>query len=417
MKSYQIFIALIIFPLVFGACKKFNDAADAEKIGNYSVKVTAPSAVSTITSTEGLKIVFENIAEGLKIERKLSGNTSLIEGLIPGIYRINISGRVEDSEGTVFYLSGSKNNYAIIKNGEEIEIPVSGLKVSPLIFSEIFYAGTGPSPVPNTGNYFRNQFYEVYNNSDKLIYLDGLYFASLTPQAATANLPVWPAEDGTNYAYADRVWKIPGSGTQYPLEPGESFVMSQFAVNHKLPQYNVNSPIDCTTSEFEFNTGNANFPDQPAVNMQHVFYNGSASFGTLPQYLTPVGGGAYAIFKVPEGDVYDPVNNPGLKTKNLIGNATLYAKIPVTYMLDVVEAGPNQNSITLKRVASVLDAGMTYVGLNYNSLGVARKVAATNDDGSAILMDTNNSTDDFERGVMPQFRRYGAKMPSWNHSR
>lgn len=418
MESYKVFVAPIVFTLLFGACEKFDNAADAGKIGNYTVKVTAPSEVGTITSTEGLKIVFENFAEGIRIERRLTGNASTIDGLLPGIYSINISGRVEDSAGEVFYLSGSKINYAIFKNGETIDIPVSGLKVSPLIFSELFYAGTGPNPVPNTGNYFRNQFYEVYNNSDELIYLDGLHFANLTPSAPTANMPLWPAEDGNRFAYAERIWKIPGTGNQYPLAPGESFVMSQYAVNHKLPIFNVNSPVDGTTSEFEFNTGNANFPDQPAVNMQHVFYNGSASFGTLPQYLTAVGGGAYVIFRVPAGDTYDPVNNTSLRTRNLAGTSTsLFAKIPVTYILDAVEAGNNQNSITLKRVASVLDAGMTYVGAIYNSLGVARKVAATNEDGSPILMDTNNSTEDFERGVVPQFRRHGVKMPSWNHSK
>lgn len=417
MKSYQLFVALLLIPIFFSSCEKFNNASDAEKVGNYMVKVTAPSTVGTITSTEGLKIVFQNFAEGLKFERKLTGNTTDIEGLIPGIYNISISGRVEDSTGEVYYLAGSKANYAIFKNGEAIEVPVAGVKVSPLIISEIFFAGTGPSPVPNTGNYFRNQFYEVYNNSDKVIYLDGLYFANLTPAAPTAVLPLWPTEDGNNFSYAERIWKIPGNGTQYPLAPGESFVMSQFAANHKLPQYNVNSPVDCTTSEFEFNMNNANFPDQPAVDMQHVFYNGSAALGTLPQYLTSVLGGAYAIFKVPENESYDPVNNAGLKTRNLATTSTtLYAKIPIRYVLDAVEAGQNQNMITSKRVPSVLDLGMTYVGATYNSLGVARKIAATNEDGTAILMDTNNSTDDFERGVVPQFRRHGAKMPSWNHS-
>jgi len=412
MKLYQTTAALfLVTALLFGACKKINKAQDAQKVGNYKIAVKAPSVISSIASTEGLKIVFENFAEGLRVEKTLAANSTTIDGLIPGLYSINISGRVTDSNGQTYYLSGSKINYAIIENGTAIEIPVDGLKVSPLIFNEIYYSGTTPF-------YFRNQFYEIYNNSDQLIYLDGIYFANLTPGKATTVLPLWPAADGANFAYAERLWKIPGNGTQYPLAPGESFVISQFAANHKLPQYNAASPIDCSTSEFEFNMNNASFPDQPAVDMQHIFYDGSASKGTLPQYLTSVFGGAYVIFRVPAGETYDPVNDLNLKTKNLASTSTVqFAKIPNRYILDAVECGDNQNTINAKRVPSVLDAGMTYVGATYNSLGVTRKVAARNADGTPIFMDTNNSTDDFERGVVPMFRRNGSKMPSWNHTK
>ena len=38
------------------------------------------------------------------------------------------------------------------------------------------------------------------------------------------------------------------------------------------------------------------------------------------------------------------------------------------------------------------------------------------ENGSYIYMDTNNSTDDFERGLTPEqkMRRNGANVPSWN---
>lgn len=409
MKSFNILFFLLF--LIAAGCKKINSAGDADRVGQYAIEVTAPSLVTGISHTEGLKIVLENFAEGFRLEKTLTANATEIKGLIPGIYSINISGRMTAENGDSYYLNGSKINYAIVRNGESLEIPVSGLKVSPLVFSEIFYAGTTPF-------YFRNQFYEIYNNSDEVIYLDGIHFANLTPTKATNTLPLWPAEDQGKYAYAERVWKIPGTGKDYPLAPGESFVISQFAANHQLPQYNPASPIDGSSSEFEFNMNNANFPDQPAEDMLHVFFNGSASKGTSPQYLTSVFGGAYVIFKVPEGETYDPVNNPRLQTKNLASTAaTLYAKVPIGYVLDGVEAGDNENTIAAKRMPSVLDAGMTYVGATYNSLGVARKVGATNADGTPILTDTNNSTEDFERGLIPKFRRHGSKMPSWNPTR
>ena len=70
-----------------------------------------------------------------------------------------------------------------------MNIEVQGLKVSPLIFKEIYYCGSRPE---KGGVYFRDQFYEIYNNSADILYLDGIYFANLTPGTATTKLPIWP---------------------------------------------------------------------------------------------------------------------------------------------------------------------------------------------------------------------------------
>lgn len=407
MKLAPIYAGLLAFMALSTSCDRIDNGLNTDDIGYMTLNVTANPKAAGIESTEGLKIVLENFTEGFRTEHIMTDGVNKIEKLIPGTYSINITGNVEE-DGKTFFLNGSKINYLLVKDGESINIDVSGASVGPLAFSEIFFAGTEPF-------YFRNQFYEIINNSDETVYLDGLYFANLTPGTATLKLPVWPEEDAGKYIYAERIWKIPGTGKDYPLAPGESFSMAQFAANHKLPQYSPNSPIDCSISEFEFNMNNANFPDQPAANMQHVFYNGLAGKGSLPQYLTAVFGGAYVIFRVPEGETYDPVNNKSLQTRNLgTTSANLFAKIPLSYIMDAVECGHNENMIEAKRVASVLDAGMTYVGATYNSKGVRRKKSGTNADGKPILQDTNNSTEDFERMVVPTFRFYGEGIPSWS---
>lgn len=407
MKIAYIYTGIVAVILSFTSCEKINSASEADDIQYITINLTANSIAEGGTSTEGLKAVFENFTEGYKVEHTLTAGVNKIEKLIPGTYSINITGESEYN-GRNYYLIGSKINQVIINDGEDITIDVNGATVGPLAFSEIFYSGTDPF-------YFRNQFYEITNNSDQTVYLDGLYFANLTPSTATTTLPVWPAEDGAKYAYAERIWKIPGTGKEYALGPGESFSIAQFAANHKLAQYSPASPIDCSTSEFEFNMDNANFPDQPAEDMVHVFYNGFASKGTLPQYLTSVFGGAYVIFSVPEGELYDPANDPNLKTRNLGTTSTsLFAKIPVQYIMDGVEAGHNENMIAAKRVPSLLDAGLTYVGATYNSKGVRRKKIGTRANGTPILQDTNNSSEDFERMVTPTFRFYNQGIPAWS---
>lgn len=412
---YTTYIGLLACVL-FASCNSFNDAFDAEKVDSLTVAVTANVSVEGV-SAEGLTIKFDNYTEDIHLSKTLTGTNNELSGIIPGIYNVTISGKTTDSNGDEYYLNGTLVNKPLYKGANSINITVGGLKISPLIFKEIFYAGSPKY-------YFRNQFYELYNNSSNTLYLDGIYFAELIPTTATTKLPVWPTSDGDNYCYGNRVWKFPGSGTDYPLKPGESCVISQFAANHKLPIYCPNSPVDCSSSEFEFNMNNKKYPDQPAVDMVHVFYNGKAEKGSTPQYLTSVFGGAYVIFQVPKGDTYDPVGNENLSTRDFGSKyATLYAKIPITYVLDAVEAGQNETMINAKRVPGVLDAGMTYVGSTYCSLGVARYPLTDDngnyvyqDCGSMIFKDTNNSTDDFQRGVVPELRRYGTKMPSWNHT-
>lgn len=396
------------------SCESFDDASDVSDVKSVSVTIKVKSAVAGIESVKGLSIVFEDIKYGTKKEALLTDETTTIDGVIAGRHNVKITGKLTSSNGDIYLMSikgTGSNNYFFSKDNETLELEVGGLRENFLMFKEIFFSGTA-------NFYFRNQFYEIYNNSpDETVYLDGIFFANLTPTTATTTLPLWPEEDGGNYAYAERIWKFPGNGTDYPLKPGESCVISQFAANHKLPQYNPNSPIDGSSSEFEFNVNNPNYPDQPAFDMEHVYYNGQAVKGSLTQYLTSVFGGAYVIFKPLSGETYDPVSDKSLQTKNLATTSTiLYAKVPIDYVIDAVEAGHNETMLNAKRVPAILDAGMTYVGATYNSLGVARKKIGENPDGTPILQDTNNSTDDFDRGVVPQFRRYNSKMPSWNHT-
>lgn len=369
-----IYIVSLAWMLLVSSCDSFRDVKGVEDVASMSVAVNIQLDVENLAEIKDLTLKFDNYDEDLHLSQKCAVGKVEMDGVIPGIYTITVSGTVLNADGDEFYVNGNLVNKALFGNVNEVDVMAQGLKVSPLVFKEIYYAG---SRSETGGVYFRDQFYEIYNNSSSVLYLDGLYIANLTPSKSTLTLPVWPKEDGDNYAYAERVWKFPGNGTDYPLEPGESCVISQFAANHQLPQYNPLSPIDGSTSEFEFNMNNANFPDQPAYDMVHVFYDGKAEMGTVPQYLTSVFGPAMVLFQVPQGETWDPVNDASMKTTDLSkpNSDTYYAKIPVKYVLDAVECIDNESKVNAKRMPAVLDAGITYVGATYCGLGVARKLS------------------------------------------
>lgn len=383
MKKYLIYLFTLASTLLIG-CDSFRDMSGTAEVNPITVDVYLDITVENISTLKDLTVKFDNYDEDLHYVKEVTDNSVKVDGIIPGIYSVTVSGTAIDTENNEYYINGNSVNAALFKHGSALNIEVQGLKVSPLIFKEIYYCGSRPE---KGGVYFRDQFYEIYNNSADILYLDGIYFANLTPGTATTKLPIWPEADGNNYAYGERVWKFPG---------------------------------------FEFNMNNPNFPDQAAYDMQHIFYQGKAEMGSIPQYLTSVFGGAYVIFRVPEGEAWDPVNDENMKTTDLSkpNSNVYYAKIPIKYVLDAVEAVNNESKMNAKRVPGVLDAGITWVGATYCGLGIARKLS-TDEEGNPIIreetgtyiyQDTNNSTDDFERGVVPVMRRNGAKMPSWNHT-
>lgn len=406
------FIGLFLF-----ACDSFDETRDVKKVEPISVHLKMNIQQEGLTDFDKVTVELQNYEEGLKIKLPYTSSQMKIDSLIPGVYDIKISGVAISADDEQFTLGGGDNKVAVLEDNIQLEYDVQSLILSPLIFKEIYYCGSR-QPNEKQTVWFRDQYYEIYNNGVKTIYLDGLYFASLDPWGATANtkIPNWPAEDKGKYVYSQWVWKIPGKGKDYPLAPGESVVLAQLAVDQRIPAYNPQVPIDCSIAEFEFKVNNPTYyPEKGnAPSMELVFYNGTNSPGKSLQYMTGVAGIVYAIFQIPEGEVYDPVNDKSMKTQDGLGGNPWYAKILIDNVLDAVEAGPNETSIQYKRAPILLDKGMTTVGNMYIAKSIARKVAEYNEDGTPRLQDTNDSTEDFDTGLVPEIRRYGAKMPSWN---
>ena len=418
MKTIKIYLLALTALVVSGCTKAYDNISDAKEIEKISVDFNLTMGVDDLKNSK-LKLHLKNNKEGINYTfpeeegKYISGETVTAKDIIPGIYSINISGDGVDNANIEYLMNGNLVNEPLLKNNEKFDVKVRGIMLAALIFKEIYYAG-----VPNW--FFLDQFYELYNNSESVIYLDGIYFANIVPGNAGFSEPMsWP--DGKeDYVYAERVWKFPGNGNDYPLYPGESVILAQSARNHQIE--NPNSPVDLTSAEFEFYTGSDVHPEMDAINMEHVFYDGKASMGSLSQYLLPIFGPAVIIFKETEGETWDPVNDSNWHTTELgTSSSTLYAKIPIEYVWDAVETLNNSSIADKKRVPGLLDAGLIstdgmYVGksvariIDTDATGERKKMA----NGAYIYKDTNNSTDDFEV-VVPEIRRNGAKKPSWNH--
>lgn len=421
------------------SCDQFEDAADAKPVQYVDVVIDLGAGLSAradgdMVFDDEITVKMTNYGENLVYNEVFTGSRGVVKNVIPGLYTINVAGKATDSNGQDYKLAASYNNYPINSSAasagnnsstggestgnQSFVIPVEmqlGQLNAPLVFSEIYYCGSKP---PVGFSYFRDQFYEIANNSNTVQYLDGLYFAHTEPIDYDKIMPIWPDGDDGKYVYAARIWQFPGNGTDYPLQPGESAVVSQFAANHKLELYNPNSPVDCSQSEFEFYMNSPIYTDQPAINMKHAYYDGGADMGSLPQYLTSVFGTAYIIFRVPEGDTWDPVFDTSLQTKNAADSwSSIYAKVPLEYVVDAVEGIRNDTYVVAKNIPALLDVGFVTANGSYLGVGVTRKrnYDAPASNGAILYQDTNDSAADFESNVIPMLHRHSS-MPSWNPS-
>ena len=166
MKKY---ISIIATCLTLSACNSFNELESVKEIEPISVNVALDFNIANVAEMKDLTLKFDNYDEALHYEKVVSGEQIRMDDILPGIYTVNVTGTAIDTEGNEYYLNGSVVNQGIFQEGSSLNLTVKGLKISPLVFKEIYYAC---SRTPLNKSYIYEQFYEVYNNSYQMLYLD-----------------------------------------------------------------------------------------------------------------------------------------------------------------------------------------------------------------------------------------------------
>ncbi len=406
MNKYIKYLLLICSVVAFCGCadnqvETFKEvgATLSLKLKDFEGDLTNPLIVK-ITNHSG---VGNGISSNQEVTRV--GNNIELTNLIPGVYTFNISGKLTPEESkNIFGVNSElllKANKASVyvydyTEGDTIELELEPSTLSSLIFKEIYYAGTKYEAVSGTKtNYFYEQFYEIYNNSDEIVYLDSLCISNVFP---ISGVPAQFDPSLDDYLFGMSVWMIDGTGKDVPLNPGNSIVIAMSGRNHK----EVNeSLLDLSTADYETYVEKIDGAvplDYPVPNMISAFWQQSAS---VKQWLTSVMGSGMVIYKLPyafdPNDIAQPLNPT---------NKTVYVKIPKSAVLDAVDCLRDDTKYNEKRFPASLDAGYTTVKATYNGMSVSRKILQTTADGRIIFQDTNNSSEDFEVQNNPQIRRY-----------
>ena len=384
MKTNNLYCLLLIC-LSFLSCRK--EYQDFETV-SYQINIQYPDNYSS-SQVEGATIELKNMVTGASYSyvSDASGNV-ICEDILPGVYTMTASRTLSEDESEELtgtraeaYLNANATSIKITESGQTT-LKLKGGTIGGFVIKEFYYAG-----VPSA--YFYDSYIEVYNNSTDTLYADSISVGNTKTNSPTGS--VYGFLSTSDDVYLQHVFMVPGSGNDYPVAPGESFIIAVDGINHRSdPLGNPNSPVNLGAGIADFETyysyssRDADAADVP--NMLHLYAASTAGF----DWLLGVMGTGIVIFKHSDPASLPTAVEPG------VSSTTRYIQIPATSIIDGVDCVAN-NTVTLdkKRLPQAIDAGTTSVGATYNGKSVRRKIK-TEIEGRKILMDTNNSSQDFE---------------------
>ena len=277
----------------------------------------------------------------------------------------------------------------------------------PLIVSKIYCAGSKPYPQYGKKNYMAGKYFEIYNNSEVAVNISGLYIGlldSTSPQPWTlANLESDATIQGSAVV-VKQVLRIP-TDKDYELEGGKSLVLTNSAIDHSyISDYEQN----LSEADFECVGYNDQLEHNDNVPKLEMVYK--ASSGLTSMNLAQSGPCGIIIFETTE-DVTTWQKTYGY---GKVSGSQTYLLVPKKLIkdgVDYLQYNPNSSggaNPDTKRLYNEIDAGSVHISAKsgYTGEAVYRKTASIAPDGRKILMDTNNSSNDFNVSTTIKVREY-----------
>lgn len=326
------------------------------------------------------KLIVSN-DKGLHDTISIKGDTTIT--FVQGQYNFVVTGKVKDEAAA--YVQGTAG--ANLFQNATVNVALSKVVRSSLIFKAIYTTG-------GKQGYMKDGYFEIVNNSDEVQYLDGLILSA--PAGKQQNKNAWQA-NGFEDLYAcgqGQVLAFPGSGHDYPLQPGQSVLIANDGANHKDLAGAGNHCPDLSKADWEVYLSYVNGEiDYPAKNLDVIFVNN--------KYMKAFGlgffGRAYVLARLPQGMTPEAFAADHSNIKKEPGNAAAtmeYLVIPSKYVLDAVDIWDAQTTNHYPTFLAKDDAEGVLASKAWEGKCVRRKVTKVVN-GRAYYQDTNNSANDF----------------------
>lgn len=328
----------------------------------------------------------------------------------------------EDAEKIVLHFDANtgteyKNAALVVSTTDDIVLETATLKQSwrnieegELVIDEVFFTGFKLPDSDNVDSSAGDQYVKLTNTTDETLYADGVMFAiSETSSQKSSTGAYWAYPELPDGVGINTLYVIPGNGRDVAIEPGKSLVLAIAAQNFKAEN---GVGCDLSKADFEFYdvSGNDNFPDtdNPDVENLNNWLKSSWTFTSLHNR----GYESYAIALPPYGltsktfmenhawEGQRVMDFNGYHFERDITDAYI---IPNGWVLDAVNCAVDEDLATLAFNATV-DAGYTNVSTIDSDPERFGKSILRKRDADGKIVDTNNSTNDFEICTSPTMR-------------
>ncbi len=373
---------------VFTSCDNDDD------VKSYNLTLTfTPSSELAGAQIVDAKVVLSNASSSETIAVTDINSPVTIEK-IQGSYTAVFSARLADEAQAI--VTGTSN--VELYEDQTVNIDLQKSLKSSLLFKTIYSTG-------GAQYYVLDSYIEIVNNSDEVQYLDNLIlFRGTGNQKA---ISAWQQQDPELYPSGQgAVLAFPGTGHDYPLQPGEFVVVADQAQNHKeaydpeaenideLKEQYAKSP-DLSGANWEKYYGNGDVDNEAVPNLKTIFSNNKY----MKMWAFGVSGGAYVLAKLPDGMTPEAfaADENNFSTTPGTTSTMQYMLLSNKYVLDAVDAfgqgvDPEENYpyfLPKDDVKGIAVSGM------YTGKAIRRKVERI-ENGRVYYKDTNNSSEDWK---------------------
>ncbi|TAJ08653.1 DUF4876 domain-containing protein [Marinilabiliaceae bacterium JC017] len=397
---------LVMFSILFFSCEKDDEIS----FSDVSVGLKLPKSLTKKKPVlNSAKLVMTNVNTGVETIEQLTTLQSPVVNVEDGLYNLLVTGELNctttDTKGKTINqtikVRGVKENLEVVGGELDVDMSLFIFKESTgFVISEIFFARTKTpeGQIYNSGD----QYFEIYNNSSEVLYADGLCIAQTALNSAQKMDKFKPDIRNVATPVSD-VYRIPGSGKDYPVQPGESIVICDVAINHKTD--NPNS-FDLSKADFEWYDEKGNEVDVPEVTNMVKIASTSASSWRINMW----GWQSYILFKMEDVTSKAFLKDYAYHYEYLFVHEDFRItmefdawKVPNSNIIDAVECS-SRSGFKWKALDPSLDLTWTHSGDgNEETYGksVKRKVSHVTADGRKVLLDTNDSAFDFIPTAVP----------------
>ncbi|WP_036877971.1 DUF4876 domain-containing protein [Xylanibacter oryzae] len=406
-KLFRLMLLVIAICITLASCKDNNEENSIQSVKfalslDMPLNVNEPSLNEATATLTNVQTKMTYTATNFRKSGTQYVDTTEISA---GIYSLDVKGDISYSLDTTLVKStvkANESNVAVSASANSSTVAGKTIALNTynaqdgFVISEIFFTGT---LTPEGKQYSEDQYIKIANNSDSVLYADGLAFVESS--FLTVEKEDYTPDIMNQAMTIDALYVILGKGKEHPVKPGKEIVIAFDAKNHK--EINSNS-IDLSSADFEFCdlSSNPNYSDDDNPNVPNLI--NWISDNQL-QMLHNRGFKSYAIVR-PDVDMKTFLNNYKYKYTYLL-NYGEYSfdmdgegyKLPNAWVVDAVNLSVADSYQWIVTSVS-LDVGWTHCGSVDGDKTRYGKAVVRKKSGNRYI-DTNNSTNDFDADMKP----------------